>query len=520
MMQTLTNLKDLIEGDRSKIPMPLVRLAQKRAINQIKNISKGTIKNNDNPKKIIFNRVYATYDKTLYQVIGIAKALQLEGHDVKFLLCNNRFKTCSNVFSIHQKSKRICDNCSVFGSEILKACDIPYETYTNILSQYKRNSNYPSHLEQTINNSLVRYFKGYDDFSQHPDFDKVKNDRSCNANDSLNAAKIIYEKENPDIIYTSSCTYTEWGPFAQYMQSKGVKCIVWAYTYGEDVIFDIEKINDVFTKYKKEGYSLTESERALVHKHMKDRKYGNIEDTKIYSFNNNQEIINKNKYDNVYAMFPNVPWDSSLVNANKIFNSVREWIDTTINHFKSNTNNFLYIKIHPAEFIHKSYTTIVDYINKNFSPLPDNIKIINDKNVNPYVLGESIDVCIVYNGTTGVEMSIFGIPTIVVGHIYCEDKGFTYEPETVDDYCDLLTNPPPKLNNDQIKKAEEFGYYYLIKNRLPMTYVSHNNLGAYFAFNDFNDVLKHKSVQKTLRYILDDVHITQKTILNNEIDDL
>lgn len=473
--------------------------AEYLAIKRILKIDKGTKQTCPKKQKIIFNRVYTQFSGTFYHEIGIAKALQLMGHDVLFLTCGGLMKNCTPVFTTrYQKTKKVCDNCVAFGKAILQACDIPYRTYTEILTGQEKIE--PSFgIKKCVEDSTNRYFKGITNQNEKERLDTYS-DRYQNALNSQLAGKLVYEQEKPDVIFSAHYGYAEWCPFYEYMQKRNVRYVVWDYIYGNTyMIFDMEKLGDMFDTRKhreptpRDILDLTDYTEA--------RKKG-IVDTSNYKFDTSKILKRDTKYKHIFAIFPNLPWDTSLLNANTIFNSVYEWIDTTIEYFKKHQDKLLYIKIHPAEKIDNSYETVADYI-KQKHELTENIRIIDvDDEVSAYNIYSIIDVGIVYNGTVGIEMSLDGIPVILAGNIYYANKGFTHEPKSVDTYLKYLDEPPKHLTTTEVGKAISFASFYFIKSRIPMLYTKRTKLGYKFAFESFNNLLEDKGIKKTVNYIL------------------
>ena len=223
------------------------------------------------------------------------------------------------------------------------------------------------------------------------------------------------------------------------------------------------------------------------------------------------ENLNFKKYDKTYAIFSNVPWDSSLRYANKGFNSVYEWVHYTIDLFKDKPNYQLIVKIHPSELrVLKSENTVLDYIKDKFEFLPENIKIIPpDTKISPYDLFNFIDVGIVYNGTIGLEMILNNIPVVVAGRTHYGDKGFTHDASTKKEYEKILLSDIPPLNEKNIKLAKVYAYFYFIKSFIPYNYVMADNRILKYGWNvkSLNDFAEGKDryLDHVCDYIANDI---------------
>jgi capsule polysaccharide export protein KpsC/LpsZ len=182
-------------------------------------------------------------------------------------------------------------------------------------------------------------------------------------------------------------------------------------------------------------------------------------------------------YAKTYAIFPNVAWDSSLLNAHKAFKDVYEWVSYTINLLKQKPEYQLLVKIHPSEaYVAKSKNTVSDYILHTASPLTSNIQIIPpDTTISPYALFSCIDMGLVYNGTIGLEMALQGIPVIVAGITHYGRKGFTYDVSTKKEYKEIIFSDLPRLAQAAIQKARTYAYYYFIKGFFPYDFLYRKN---------------------------------------------
>lgn len=127
----------------------------------------------------------------------------------------------------------------------------------------------------------------------------------------------------------------------------------------------------------------------------------------------------------------------------------------------------------------ESRETVLDYINKTYDSLPENIKIIPpDTTISPYSLLPFIDIGIVYNGTIGLEMAMNNIPILVTGCTHYADKGFTYNISNREEYSQKISENLKPLKNQQ-QLAKIYAYFYFIKSFIPNPLVY---------YNDFRDV--------------------------------
>lgn len=479
------------------------RLSQKVAIKRLKKIVKNSshqTKRSDG-KKILFNLIYGMYGKIIYWECGLAKALQMRGHDVKALICGKTFTMCTTEYTIHSvHNDSTCKNCVDFSRKFLETIDMPYSTYKDYITEKEiidiKNKVNKLSINECRNyvyknvdvgafavNSKIRYFKG----SLNPDeneFNTILRSELINAIIATDVAEKVVEEEKPDVLITRHMGYSSWGSFAQYCKNKGVRICYPGGVYKKDALaFDIKKLDNGFKKYYeklRKKKPLNEQEEAELLSFLDKRMRGLGRDTSLYGFSDIKIELKKefnfDKYDKTYAIFPNLPWDISLVDANQFFKDVYEWVSYTIELFKEKPSLQLIIKIHPGEKFKQSENTFLDYINNKFHSLPENIEIIPpDTKMSPYRLFPFIDVGIVYNGIIGLEMAMNDIPVVLGGRTHYGEKGFTYDVSTKKEYRDILFGDISSLKKSDIQLAKVYGYFFFIKSFIPFNLAYDNN---------------------------------------------
>ena len=481
----------------------IVKLSQDKAITKLKEIANNSDQNimvNSSPKRILFNLVRGMYATPIYIEAGLALALKLRGHNVRLLTCGGALSECPGYFVIGKPpNKWSCNNCKQFSKEFFGIVDLPHSTYAEYVDEGKLSNvkdkinkmsieDCENFVYKNINvgihafTSTQRYFKG-----ANPDkstYEKIYYLELINAIISTIVAENVLKKEKPDILVTSHSCYSPWGSFSDYFRNKGIRVCTYGRGYKINTLrFDQNNLGENFKKYietVRNKKFLDKNEEKELKSFMDKRIKGQEGDTFLYGFSDFEKNIKKqfdlDKYNKTCALFPNVPWDASLIDANKAFKNVYEWISYTIELLKEKPELQLIIKIHPAEKISESVNTVLDYINNNFKPIPKNIKVIPpDTKISSYSLFPIIDVGIVYNGTLGLEMALNNIPVIVAGQTHYDYNGFTYDISSKKGYHDILLSNISPLSEKQLKTAQIYAYFYFIKNFVPQNYFYYNN---------------------------------------------
>jgi hypothetical protein len=176
------------------------------------------------------------------------------------------------------------------------------------------------------------------------------------------------------------------------------------------------------------------------------------------------ESVDTSEYDIAAGLFTNLTWDASLEAMDIIFDSLFEWIKTTVEFVRDHPEILLVIKTHPAEAVYGTSEPVAKWIRSEFNPLPDNLRVLDpDTNVSPYELLHDLDVGIVYNSTIGLEMAYSGVPVVVAGQTHYRGLRFTYDPDTVTDYKHLLDRLGSlTMSPEQETRAERYAHLLFI----------------------------------------------------------
>ena len=134
----------------------------------------------------------------------------------------------------------------------------------------------------------------------------------------------------------------------------------------------------------------------------------------------------------------NVLGDSLTLGRQTFSKSMTEWLCRTIEFFSARNDVQFVIRVHPGEALGWGLS-VYDILKEKFPSLPENIHLLPaDAKVNTYDLVNTADVGLVFTTTVGMEMAMTGLPVIVTGQTHYRGKGFTLEPDSWEEYFDLL----------------------------------------------------------------------------------
>lgn len=167
----------------------------------------------------------------------------------------------------------------------------------------------------------------------------------------------------------------------------------------------------------------------------------------------------------------NLLWDSALLDKHVAFSSMMRWCVQTIEWFAARPRLQLVIRTHPVEAQVVQKKSVVDRIRHRFPTLPSNVRCVpHDSSVNTYGVAKACDVVLVYASTIGMELAARGMPVIVAGKVHYARHGFTLDPDSVQQYFQLLeqqTSGPMSLDDRTKAIARSYYHAYFFHFELP-----------------------------------------------------
>ena len=112
---------------------------------------------------------------------------------------------------------------------------------------------------------------------------------------------------------------------------------------------------------------------------------------------------------------------------------------------------------------------IKDALTSKYGLLPDNIKLIDaDEKFSSYTLSSISKAVIVYATKLSFELPCFGQNVIVCGEAFAKNKGFTLDPNSQEQYFQILDeiNNLEKLDHEKIRLARKYSYHFFFRNSM------------------------------------------------------
>jgi hypothetical protein len=170
------------------------------------------------------------------------------------------------------------------------------------------------------------------------------------------------------------------------------------------------------------------------------------------------------------GLLTNVMWDARVNYAASVFRDMKEWVLTTVGYFALRADLQLIIRVHPAER-HGTQQRIDRDIREAFPTLPQNVIVIPPESpLSTYAVMERCNAALIYATKTGVELTSFGIPTIVAGEAWIRNKAITMDANSKDEYMRLLSSLPvqARLSQQAIERARKYAYHFFFRRMIPV----------------------------------------------------
>ncbi len=302
---------------------------------------------------------------------------------------------------------------------------------------------------------------------------------------SADAARKVRHQFNPDLaLFLDNC-YSPFGELFDSCIRNNVEAIQWQQAHKSNAL--------IFKRYSLENWlehpsSLSSDSWRFVRDmewtkdHPKQLEYelystyssgdwysvvGTQFDKTIFDSARLRERLGLNPNKKTAFIFPHILWDAALFWGKCLFRDFEEWLVETVRAACENDQVNWVIKIHPAN---KRLREILSFhgeaaeitaLEKYIGKLPSHITMVRpESDISSYSLFSIMDYCITVRGTIGMEAARLGIPVVTGGTGLYDNKGFTIDSETRQEYLRKIHNIQsiPRLSSNQQELAERFAY--------------------------------------------------------------
>jgi hypothetical protein len=453
-------------------------------------------------------------------MLGLAKALQLRGAEIKVLICGEVLDGCEIKSVKNTEDPDPCWSCRFHANNTLPKYKLDTTSLANLVSptelitirkiasekvtKDESINHFGIELDQPIRDSVIRYYYG----AVPTDQNQIANVRTAYTASSLissEAANKIKNNWNPDIVLNNQWCYSFQWPYYKMFNYRLVNSSSFDFTKIHFNLPDLFGNENRFRSYMASRYDkkLNNNEMRLLREYIAKRKTGGAPKVEQYGYFSDSikncigEIINIDKNKRNIFLFTNIYWDAGLSENTGLYNSVIDWTLNTIDLLKGREDVCLYIKPHPGELFDSAISLkgVGQMIEEKYPVLPSNIKLIRPEwKINTYSLFEYIDLGVIFTGTLGLEMLLSDIPVVSTGLTSHYNLGFAAEPKTEKEYIQLLIGhkETPKYDKDAL---ESFAYFYFMRCGMPwpLTKKSYGDNFDGFMIDSLDDLLPGKN---------------------------
>jgi len=176
----------------------------------------------------------------------------------------------------------------------------------------------------------------------------------------------------------------------------------------------------------------------------------------------------------VFAMFPNLGYDAAVTTDEPTYATGAEWVVATVRYFAQRPEQYLVIKLHPAEALRAAQDSTGDALAAEFRTCPPNVHILAPHtNLTAHDVIEAADVVLVYTSTVGIEAGYLGKPVVNVGGGWHAERGISIDVTTPAQYFDLLgkicAGAVPAVSREL---ARRYAYAVFFRGALPIRHYS------------------------------------------------
>ena len=413
-----------------------------------------------------------------YKESILAYAFLQRGYRPIIPICRTNLPICFNKTTPDNESGT-CDMCEVYSDKMFDELGLRYQKIDSIVADVKKHRGGTELPDDPMNVSYSsipissyavpsarRFLKKF-----HIDLEdryerEVYRRFLSSAKILVDVAEKIIADQDIQAVIAHNVVYIYGGIFLKVAEKHGIPARTTGIGYWKDQTIRLGDQYNVqpFSYYTDRSYSndllsdpLSDEESERLDGFM-EKRFEGVSDGISYIRNTSEGM--ESDFSSQVGIFVNLIWDGSLAAEDRaIFEDSFEWIDFTINNAAEFPQTKFIIKPHPAEAFRTTNEKIKDWIEQNYESLPENVEVLPpETDVNPYVLMENIDKCVVWNSTVGLEACYKSVPTVVVGDTHYMGFGFTFDPEDKKSYLELVSRDDLEMTDEMTEKANRYMY--------------------------------------------------------------
>ncbi len=472
------------------------RLGREVMIEQVRRAGPVRISNpTQRPLDIIFTSLVGANQRLMSVDVLLARALQIRGHTVRFVLCDQALPACVvRAAKTRAEWPQRCAVCYEFGRRYLQAAGHDVLTTSELVEGVEACGTW----EEYVESALLKHFR----VGVLPD-DPVVRERQVQYQKAALVSERLGKKlsqMHPDRIIMTHGIYCTWGPVREMLLRADIPLA----TTAEGKKKDTMKFNwstsadwwDVSAEWGRvKDVPLTDAQERTIDSYLASRR-SHSRDARVYNIGEEESITQTRKRLNLdadkqtFVLFTNVLWDAASAQREIAFKNPIEWVMETIGWFARHPGKQLVVKIHPAEAVIGTNQPFADLIAGFFPELPGNVRVIEPhEKVNSWSIMKVADLGLVHTSTVGMELPLEGIPCAVVSRTHFRGRGFTIDVNSSEEYFRLIDSwAGGDIDREQLRvSAKRYAYLLFERYQLPFPFTYEPKVHDVRALRHFSD---------------------------------
>ena len=448
----------------------------------------------------------------------LARALDLRGADIEFLVCDKAIPVCQMVKAGRATPEQIrdetpiafCDKCVNRGKERLVPLGYPVRRLVDYVTAddraaarglsrsipYKEIATFaPDGLavgDHALAGALRYFARG--DLNGEPLGEPVLRRYLEAGLLTIAGIRRLLETHHYDILVINHGIYIPQGMIVEVARSLGVRVVTYnpayrkhSFIFSHDASYHFTMIEEPAEHWKTYAWTPGLAEEAKGY--LDSRRFGHNDWVRFHE-ERQEDVVpllrdaGCNPDRPYVALLTSVVWDAQLHYRSNAFANMLDWLNQTVAYWRHRDDLQLLIRVHPAEVrgMIPSRQRVVDELAREFPTLPAGVFVFGPEHpVSTYALCENADSVIIFNTKAGAEMSALGVPVIVAGEAWIRGKDFTQDVSSPSQYFKLLDALPGhrRLSAEQHALAMRYAYHFFFRRMIPLPFV-HEDTNATF----------------------------------------
>jgi capsular polysaccharide export protein len=178
-----------------------------------------------------------------------------------------------------------------------------------------------------------------------------------------------------------------------------------------------------------------------------------------------EKIIEKKKQGiKIICAFGKVPVDLNVpFDGGPAHQDMADWINHTVEVCNGNNDILLLVKPHPHELKPQIALDLVDGFNDLIThDVEDNIWLLGHKDINGHALAPYLDLALLYNGSTSLELTAQGIPVVMTSYFGRYDYPVDlHYPESREEYAQYILSKDYKAPDQVVREKAAYLMCYM-----------------------------------------------------------